>query len=298
LGENAPIKLLKLEVANLVLGIDAQETQLELTLPQVHQKFSLPQPIEGASNRASLPTLILKVNNKPIPDKQDMQKRLCQVEVWELWRDGLGQLVFTQPHHFPLRWVVVDPAFRQGEIRGDFSSIQGKAFYPLLHIDIVLFSNWLATFNDLILHASGVAINGNGYGFVGASGRGKSTLIRDLAGKPGVTALGEDQIILRQLNGRFWIFGTPWHLDPSRCSPVGVPLSKLFFLDREAIETVMPVSPFEGVTQLMQTAFVPFYLPDKVNMIMARLANLAEEVPFYSLAYKLGTDILPRILDA
>jgi hypothetical protein len=298
LAETDATKLINLKVANLVLGIDAQHTQLNLELPQVHRKFSLPQTTGGPSDPANFPTLILKVTNKPIPRPQDLQKKLCQVEAWELWRDGQGQFVFTQPHHIPLRWVVVDPAFSHGEIRGDFSSIQGNAFYPLFIIDIVIFANWLATYNDLILHAAGVAIDGKGYGFVGASGRGKSTLMRDLAGKPGITVLGEDQIILRQLDGRFWIFGTPWHLDPNRCSPVGVPLSKLFFLNREATETVTPVSQFEGIIQLMQTAFVPFYQPDKVSLIMERLAGLAEQVPFYTLSYRLGTDILPRILDA
>lgn len=290
------MKTISLIVGNLRLIIDSQETGLELELPVVHQKFNHRVAAGSSDIHDDIPTLDFKVHNEPFPGADKLQKHLCKVELWELWLDDQERYVFTQPHQFPSRRVVVDQAFSRGEIWGDFAVNDNTPLYPLLIIDIILFANWLATFNDLMLHAGGVVVDGQGYGFVGSSGKGKSTLVANLADKPGVTVLGEDQVVLRYLDGQFWIFGTPWHLDGRRCSPLGVPLKKLFFLDRNARETFMPVGSFEGIVKLMQTAFVPYYQPEKLGGIMARLSTLAEQVPFYTLAYKLGTDILPEIV--
>jgi len=75
-----------------------------------------------------------------------------------------------------------------------------------------------------------------------------------------------------------------------------VPLKKIFFLDREMEQVTKPVFPSEGLTRILQTAFVPYYLPDKMQMIIEHLSLLGKEIPFIRLKYKLGSDILPFIL--
>jgi hypothetical protein len=189
--------------------------------------------------------------------------------------------------------VSVDAGFRSGEVLGEFddSTSRGKGLYPLQDIDVKLFANWLAESGDLILHAAGVAFGGRGYCFAGASGAGKSTLAAAFVQAPGTTVLGEDNLVLRLLDGRFWIFGTPWHLCPARCDPLGVPLDRLFFPDRMAGHGILPLPPLEGIARLLQTAFVPYYRPEAVARILDRLALLAERVPFFTLGYRLGSDV-------
>lgn len=179
---------------------------------------------------------------------------------------------------------------------GDFSLVKNQGIYPLRSIDIRIMVNWLAGFSDLILHASGVSVNGQGYCFLGESGAGKSTLVSALAKDDSVTILGEDQIILRYLDGQFWIYGTPWHERVEMCSPIGVPLKKMFFLNRIVEARIEPVSPSEGISRILQTAFVPYYLPEKLPGIIERLTLLSKELPFFCLSYKLGSDILPSII--
>lgn len=191
---------------------------------------------------------------------------------------------------------MVDQQFSQGKVIGNFLSLKGEPFYPIQFTDIVFFSNWLANFGDLILHASGIAFNGCGYCFAGKSGVGKSTLVDHLIQHEGVTLLGEDQVILRVLDGCFWIYGTPWHEAPERCSPVGVPLEKIFFLDKKGENTIESITPFEGFTRLMQTAFIPYYRPQAVQDIMKMLTQLSETIPYNELSFIYGSDPLNLIL--
>jgi hypothetical protein len=233
-----------------------------------------------------------------------------------LWQDEKGRYLFVAPKESPpRREVIVDRSFRHGEVRGRFDAQQPpqEAHYPLQDIDIHLFVNWLANHGDLVLHATGIDDGGRGYCFAGSSGSGKSTLADLLAAEPAVTVLGEDQVILRKLAGRFWIFGTPWHLDPARCSPRGVPLHKLFFLDRTsglntegaavhrgtgASGGARPCEPLEGTARLLQTAFVPYYRSDAMPRILDSLAHLAGQVPYYTLRVELGTNVMATIREA
>jgi len=191
----------------------------------------------------------------------------------------------------------MDPDFSSGTLYlQETKAVEGR--FPLNTLDIIIYSNWLANRGDLLLHSSGIAINGKGYAFVGRSGAGKSTLVAKLAEDCRVTVLGEDQVALRYLNGAYWIFGTPWHLDLDKCSPIGVPLQEIFFLDREAAKILTPLQPHQGFMRLMQTAFIPYYRLPQVSLIMDNLERLSLEIPFSLLAYRLGDDIIKTVLDA
>jgi len=219
-------------------------------------------------------------------------------DTWEFWQGGRGNLTFAAPFQRPQCKIQVDPHFSTGAVQGDFTLEGGEGFHPLRNLEIRLFSAWLASYKNLILHAAGIARDGRGYGFIGQAGAGKSTLAKTLSAHPAVSVLGEDQVILRYIDGQFWIYGTPWHLDPAMCSPRGAPLEKLFFLDRHNKPGVKPISQLEGITRIMQTAFIPYYQPAWVSGILEQLALLAAQVPFYVFSHQLGTDPLPVVMDA
>jgi hypothetical protein len=114
----------------------------------------------------------------------------------------------------------------------------------------------------------------------------------------GATVLGEDQVILRWREGEFVVYGTPWHTDPARCSPGGVPLKKLFFLDRTADHGVEPCGRMAGIQRLLQNAFVPYYNRPGVERILEALPRLAERVPFYTLGFQMGADVMRLVREA
>jgi hypothetical protein len=162
-------------------------------------------------------------------------------------------------------------------------------------LDIRLFLNWLGESGDLILHASGVSYAGMGICFAGSSGVGKSTLAAHLSDHQSIIVLGEDNLVLRYLDDDYWVFGSPWHLNPTMCSPQGVPLQKLFFLTRGAENGIRQLSPIDGVTRLLQTAFIPYYRPECVVKILENISRIAERIPFYTLSYDLGENVWEMI---
>lgn len=286
----------ELSVGKLGLGLDFGALDLPITFPPGHKKFFQPVSISQAeiSDKASINHLYLKYQTSFLDE--DTDSIIFRSETWEFGKDESGNLIFFAPYQDPPCKVVVAQDYSSGFIYSKLLPSASKIMYPLQTLEIRIFSAWLATFGDLILHASGVLIGGRGYCFIGESGAGKSTLAATLAGSHDIEILGEDQVILRFLEGQFWIFGTPWHLDPARCSPLGAPLKKVFFLDRTLPEGVEVRKKVNGVTRVLQTAFVPYYLPEYLPGILDRLALLAERVPFYTLNYRLGTDPLPLIL--
>jgi hypothetical protein len=294
LSTEVATEVMGLRVAGLGLWLDSRGSGVHLKFPASHAGF-LETPMGAPGETVRTGDLVLRVRKGHLPVQRDWPTRLCLTEIWELWLDEVGRYVFVAPRVTPPRWAVVDPDFAAGEVLGDFGSNNGEGTYPLKGLDIRIFANWLASKGDVLLHAAGVSFDGNGYAFVGSGGAGKSTLAAALGSNPSVTVLGEDQVVLRYLDDRFWIFGTPWHANPAFRSPQGVPLTKLFFLDRTAVSGVGFCGPTDGVARLLQTAFVPYCCPTALPGILDRMALLAGQVPFYTLSYPLGADVLKLI---
>lgn len=296
----AKTALLVLRVAGLRLWFDARGAGLWLAAPSGYSQFLDLDASEAGRSSPGLASeasgcLVLRVRSALPPPVSAWGECLCRTKIWELWLDEAGRYVFYAPRQSPPRRALIEPDFSSGEVVGEFAG-DGEGLYPLQGLDNVILSNWLASLGDVILHASGVALDGKGYAFVGPAGVGKSTLAAHLAQRHGALVLGEDQVVLRYLGGRFWIYGTPWHLNPAMCSPQGAPLESLFFLERTGRARVAPCAPVDAVARLLQTAFVPYYNRAGVARILDRAALLAEQVPLRTLSYCLGDDVAGLIL--
>lgn len=279
-----------LRVADLEWWLDARQSGVRLMLPACHARFTAPGEQPSGMR--------LEVRNRPPASTEGWQAVFCDPGTWQLWVDGEGRRVFAAPRHSPPpRQIAVDAGFRGGEVVGQFGAngSRGKAVYPLQDIDMVIVANWLAETGDVIVHAAGIDDRGAGYAFVGPSGAGKSTLMNELASRHAVTVLGEDQVILRRQAGQFLVYGTPWHSNQERCSPGGVPLRKLFFLDRVNGKGIAPCGRREGIERLMQDALIPYYNRTGIERILDGLAGLVERVPLLTLGYRLGSDAMEQI---
>jgi len=263
--------------------------------PPWHAGFDLNTKTEVIEASVFSHPLKLQLEHRTISRKDSWESLVCRNEIWELWTGAQGNFIFTNPMQSLHRQLIIDQDFSKGVVYGKFKELINQ-YYPLPQdLEIVFFVNWLGKFQDMILHASGMVYEGRGYVFAGRSGVGKSTLISSLSQEPGVTVLGEDQVIMRKLGDKFWIFGTPWHENRNLCSPSGAPLEKFFFLERQNKQTVEEISAVDGVTRLLQTAFIPYYRPKLVDRLLERLTRLSEMVSMNVLSYNLGTNVLKMI---
>ena len=289
------MNVIKFIVGKVQFTIDCPDSSNLISLPTIYQKFDI--STAGIKTPADCDLIRIQINLVQTPPSNRGVTQLTSEPSWQVGLDQAGNYIFTFNRPLPERLLIMDPDFSSGTLYLQKTrAAEGR--FPLNTLDIIVYSNWLANRGNLLLHASGIAINGKGYAFVGRSGAGKSTLVAKLAEDRRVTVLGEDQVALRYLNGEYWIFGTPWHLNMDMCSPMGVPLQEIFFLDRKAANILAPLQPQEGFTRLMQTAFIPYYRPPQVSKIMDNLERLSLEIPFSLLAYRLGDDIIKTVLDA
>jgi len=298
--------LRELSIGKLSLWIDDLGTGINVNFPPIYHEFEQFSVLDHAEisdtfdqqTSSAEANLVLELHGCPIPEAFDWGHLVHHNIIWELWQNSRGRFIFrktSEPNNY---CIIVESNFERGQVIGEQLSALAEAETLLSSLDLPLYANWLGGYGDLILHSASVVVAGQGYCFAGPSGVGKSTLAAFLATHHDLTVLGEDHIILRYLDGKFWIFGSPWHENLALCAPMGVPLKKLIFIDRGANQGIESISPLEGVARVLQTAFVPYYRSDLTAQILGRLAKLAEEIPFFRLNYQLGTDPYEWILRA
>lgn len=288
------------KIGNLYLRLETSRKPFNPDLSITFTKFSLPtlsEPNPDLAEQTSLPMLVLTEAGKPL--NIDSGKRLLYNETTNIWEDEQSNFTFQlKSYNRVFLTTRVDKNFKEGQFQYANADVDPAEIALMDLFDLRLYLNWLANFGDLVLHASGFVFEGKGYCFLGESGRGKSTLVRDLVGRDGLIVLGEDQVILRYLDGQFRIFGTPWHTDPNYCSSLDAPLEKMFFLDRLQPQKITEMTPLEVTSRVLQTAFVPWYRKECLPLILERVALLPQSASCLTLSYKLGQDGLETLLDA
>jgi hypothetical protein len=98
-------------------------------------------------------------------------------------------------------------------------------------------------------------------------------------------------VIVRGHENGFTVYGTPWHTDPRRCAPGGIPLKKVFFLDRSAAHGIESCGRRVGVERLLQNGLIPYYNRAGLERILDTLPRLADQVPFCTLGFQIGADV-------
>jgi hypothetical protein len=185
--------------------------------------------------------------------------------VWALYRHGDGyQFRFRAPAWGaePYRTATFGEDFTSGEIRlrsGCFPT--GRPVYPLAYpLDELLMVNLLARGRGVEVHGCGVAdADGRGHLFLGQSGAGKSTMARLWKSRPGVGILSDDRIILRTIDSRLFMYGTPWHGEAELASARRTPVDSIRFLARGGRNEIAALGEAEAVMRLMACSFVPFH---------------------------------------
>lgn len=223
---------------------------------------------------------------KPLVDCQEL---IFASGFWNLFRHGSRYAVdlfySDSPGNGPLAiwdkdWQTVDFYLPQRKpASGPEWESLAEILDPLL-IDLLLADKRLG----MIMHACGVDDGGPGLLFLGPPNVGKSTMGK-LWKDRGAAILSDDRVIIRRLDGRFWIYGTPWCSYPELVSAGRAPLDKFFFLKHAPDDKVKPLSPAEAAARLLVECFPPFYDQEGMDFILDFTSRLTSEIPAYELGF-------------
>jgi len=106
--------------------------------------------------------------------------------------------------------------------------------------------------DTLMIHASVSVKDGLGYIFLGKSGTGKSTHSRQWMERyPDVELLNDDNPVLRFIDGKTWVFGTPWSGKTPCYKNKSVPAQAIVQLEQWPENIIQRLSPIMGYAALM-----------------------------------------------
>ncbi len=153
------------------------------------------------------------------------------------------------------------------------------------------FCNEIAKRGAMLFHAAVIEMDGRGYAFTAPSGTGKSTHIslwRQAFGER-VSIVNGDKPILREKDGVFTAYGTPWCGKEGWGRNASVPLSGICFLRRDAENTIGAMPADVAVTRVFSQLLKPSS-PDGLAETLRLVDLLIRNVPIYELGCNMSEE--------
>lgn len=199
----------------------------------------------------------------------------------------------------PYKSLVVDTDFSKGDIYSrHFDEGNGQLYNPLDYpLDELLMMHMLSKKRGIIVHASGMEINGEGVLFMGKSGAGKSTITNIFLTDGNNKVLNDDRIIIRNINNQFLIYGTPWHGDIKECSGQKTPLKKIYFIKHGKENRVRELTSIEKVSRLIVFGFTTLWDKEGMRFSLDFCSKISEAVPMYELEFLPDESVISFIKD-
>ena len=143
----------------------------------------------------------------------------------------------------------------------------------------------------LLLHGSALCMDGQGIVFVAKSGTGKSThtrLWREVYGDR-VLMINDDKPMVRIVDGKAYVYGTPWNGKHHLSTNAGAPLAAVVRLERDETNRVEPLSPTDSYSLLIRHSY-----RSEDPLIMARIMELEKQLLSATSFWHLGCNMDPE----
>lgn len=150
---------------------------------------------------------------------------------------------------------------------------------------VMLSYSFYAAYHDAILiHASLVRNNGYGYAFIAKSGTGKSTQVGMwLRTIPGCDLMNDDNPVIRIIDGKPMIFGSPWSGKTPCYRNVSANLGAVTRIDRSSINYVERLSPTMAFSSLLPSCSSMKWDVKLYETICDVITKVIETSPLYVL---------------
>jgi len=287
--------LISMEVAGVRFTISCQEPVILQECPPSYQPF-LKKTLSGNG----LIPIPVRLELQDIPDTGNMTKIFDTDQSWTMYKDHLDYVIALNPPvlgkqavwlarlNKSLSEIVVycSDMLRRETDAG--TKVSNPVLYPL---DQLLLVHILAQNQGALIHASGIALRGNGYIFPGPSGAGKSTLSKLLSGLKNIELLSDDRMAVRKIDGRFNSYGTPWSGDLGVAANRSAPLSGIFFTRQGLTHRIKKIGRKQAFEKLLPVASIPWYDRSLVTEMLTFFEDLIGTVPAYELCFRKDIDV-------
>jgi hypothetical protein len=167
--------------------------------------------------------------------------------------------------------------------RDDQGWLQSPLYYPL---DQLLTMCLLPHHGGVIVHAAGLRRGPSAAVFPGHSGAGKSTLMSLVSGCEELAGLSDDRVAIREIDGVFHAFGTPWAGTGRVASRQDAELRAVAFVHQSPQTRLERIGPRAALGQLLRTASIPWFDGAGTDRALAVCERLLARVPTYELHFR------------
>jgi hypothetical protein len=273
---------LTIKIADITISLISADSELKLRVDETTKKFLDPHAAPEVTIEGCWGDLAQVENRRKIFDSGS---------VWKLYQNNGNYLFSFHSSVFgplPYKLVKTQKDFTHSEVslhRPYFD--REKPVYPLEYpFDELLLINLLALGRGVEVHGCGVVDpSGDGHLFIGQSGAGKSTMAKLWLDTPGVTILSDDRIILRQIDNKLWMYGTPWHGETMLASPERAPLTRIYFLEKGAKNELILLRDPVALGRLIACSFIPFYSQPGIAFALGFFEGVVKGVPCCELRF-------------
>lgn len=251
--------------------------------------FELREDINDGSPLNIQDEIRLRVHIDEFPETRRVGKIFDSKNTWSLYFSKKKYFFYDcslEPDSFPTKLLILESDFKSGEIfvRNGGSSqyfFSDPLGYPLNQILMIIL---LSLSKGALFHACGIYDRGSGYFFLGNSGHGKSTMAKIWFDNKSIV-LNDDRIIIREKDGKFWMYGTPWHGDFKEWSLKKLQINKIFFLRHGRKNSIIPIKGTDAVSRLLTRSFPPLWDKKGMDYTLGLFDRMASKLPCYELHF-------------
>ncbi len=143
----------------------------------------------------------------------------------------------------------------------------------------------LHRYQGLLIHSSGIIVNGEGIIFCGVSGTGKTTLAKLWQKRDRVIVLSDDRVIVRRQEQGYFVYGSPWPGEGKAVSCQKAPLKKIVFLFKAEQNKLTTLERKESFSQLITQCFPAIWDKESIDFALKFCAALVEALPCFSFGF-------------
>jgi hypothetical protein len=253
------------------------------------------------------PEISLEVKRGKSPANKYLKKIFSTIHpvdkkvVWRLFSSGNKFVVKIISGENRLE-AVLGKKFDKGIIllksSQDSSAWDLQNFCDIFQIVLI---NYLARQNGIMVHSVGLKDHDEaGLLFAGPSRSGKSTTAQIWSKNSPTKVMNDDRIIVRKINGEFYIFATPWHGDAKKIfNPKRgrIKLNKVFFIYHRKENDIRALDEKGAFYGLYPNIFLSFWSPRELKKQGRICSDIAKNVPCYEFGFKKDKSIIKFVKD-